>query len=421
VKILMLSTEYPPDTGGIGTYVATLAPALADRGHEVHVLSCRPGPGRWDRLDRGAWVHRRPQVRLPLPRRVRRTGIARRVEVGLSCWREWRGSWRDVDVVEAPDWMGEGWLLSLSGRVPVVVTLHTPLSVVYEARGRAAALTGPLSVALERAAVRRADLVTAPSRLMAEAIARQGWIPAADVRIVPNPIDVDHWQRVTPVGKTRPLVLAVGRLEHRKNPEVLVQAAALLRPTVPDLEVVFVGASSGRREGRPYLEWVRDLAARLGVACHFPGPVPWDELGEWYGRSRVVAVASRFDNFPMAALEGMAAGRPVVCTDRTGTAELIAGSPAGAVVPVDGPRALADALLPFLLDPARAAAAGRCARELVRARCSQAAVAEARERCYAEAIDRWRARRRRRRRPSEVSVSEGQAFGVLAPPASPPS
>src|SRR5437763_10097388 len=72
VKILFLSMEYPPLTGwgGIGSYVATVAPALADRGHDVHVLSCVSRQSPSDTLDAGVWVHRRPEIRVKGSSRV---------------------------------------------------------------------------------------------------------------------------------------------------------------------------------------------------------------------------------------------------------------------------------------------------------------------------------------------------------------
>jgi glycogen(starch) synthase len=159
----------------------------------------------------------------------------------------------------------------------------------------------------------------------------------------------------------------------------------MLANDVAGLEVVFVGRSS-LRDGVPYGEWLRDQARRLRAPCRFVEEVPREELRGWYGASRVVAVASRYDNFPYAALEAMASGRPVVCTERTGTAEIVAGTDAGSVVAVDDPAALADALRPFLLDPGAAGRAGRAARSVVQRECSPEGTAAEREACYREAI-----------------------------------
>jgi glycogen synthase len=118
------------------------------------------------------------------------------------------------------------------------------------------------------------------------------------------------------------------------------------------------------------------------VACRIVEHLPNPELAEWYGRARVVAIASRFDNFPMVGLEGLASGRPVVCTDATGTAEILAGTSAGAVVPAVDAVALAAALRPYLLDAEAAARAGAEARRLVGEVCAPERIAREREAAY---------------------------------------
>jgi hypothetical protein len=99
----------------------------------------------------------------------------------------------------------------------------------------------------------------------------------------------------------------------------------------------------------------------------------------------------------------MASARPLVCTNRTGVAELVRGTGAGDVVSADDPAALGAALRPFLLDASLAERAGAVAQAIVEHECGLDTIAEQRERCYREAIDRWRRRwsRDRRSPPSE--------------------
>jgi glycosyltransferase involved in cell wall biosynthesis len=110
--------------------------------------------------------------------------------------------------------------------------------------------------------------------------------------------------------------------------------------------------------------------------------VPRQEIDAWYGSSRVVAVCSHYDNFPFVGLEAMSAGRPVVCTPATGTAEIMEGTGAGAVVPVDAAASLAAALRRCLVDPLAAGRAGDEARSVLGRHCSPALIAEQREACY---------------------------------------
>lgn len=383
MKILFLCGEYTLGNGGIASYVRSLAPALAARGHEVHVLSCLRGQAHRDRREGEVHIHERDKARV---RGVARLAggyeAAERLDAAVACRRGLRelGSF---DVVEAADWGAEGLLVG--DAAPLVVALHTPLRIVARHNGKRLGRDGRLADAFERSAVRRARLVTSPSALLADDL--HVWLNGAPVRVVPNPVDVHLWAGVPGPAIAPPLVLAPGRVEVRKGAEVLVEAAARLAGRVSGLEVVFVGRSSGERDGRPFREWLASRAAALGAPCRFVAEVPRPELRTWLANARVVAVPALWDNFPMAALEAMASGRPVVCSSLTGTAELLEGSGAGAVVPPGDPTALAEALEPYLVDPARAEREGQRARELVVERCSPATIAAEREACYLEAVE----------------------------------
>jgi glycosyltransferase involved in cell wall biosynthesis len=405
LRILFVSREYPPWTGGggIGSYVKTMAHALARRSHEVHVLSCSEGQPDDDRLDDGVHVHLRGVPRLVPKVRRRFPGTVRRLEGAVARYRECRRLGIDFDVVEAPDWLAEGLLFGLLGQRPLVAHLHTPLAFVERHNPDSFRWTADatLSDRLEQLAVRRADLVTSPSRLLAADVVASRWGAVDDPWIVRYPIDASAWLATEPAGSAPPRVLAVGRLEGRKAPEVLVEAAAALRGEVEGLEVVFVGLSS-LHGGEPYRNWLERLVERVDAPCRFVDQVTREDLPAWYASARVVALASRYDNFPYAGLEAMASARPLVCTERTGLAELVRGTCAGDVIPADDPAALAAALRPFLLDASLTERAGAEARAVVVRECGLDAIAEQRERCYGEAIDRWRRRRSRDRRSPSV-------------------
>jgi glycogen(starch) synthase len=400
LRVLFVSREYPPETGGggIGSYVEMMARALVARGHEVHVLSCVQGQADDDRVRAGVHLHRRSVHRFLPKIRRRLPSTALRIEGALSSYLASRSLGPDFDIVEAPDWMAEGLTFAVRRSSPLVVHLHTPLLLVgrHNPHSFQWSRDAKIAASLERFPVRRADLLTSPSRLLAGDLAREGWLHGRDPRIVRYPVDVEMWGSLPSPDSAPPRVLAVGRLEARKAPEVLVRAASLLSPALPDLEVVFVGRS-GLRNGGEYKEWLVELAHELSAPCRFVEQVPRNELGEWYASARVVALASRHDNFPFAALEAMAAARPIVVTKGVGVAELLESEPGGAVVAVDDADGLAAALRPFLLDGGVAARAGEEARAVVSRHCSPERIAAEREACYLEAIRLWKQRRDGRR------------------------
>jgi glycosyltransferase involved in cell wall biosynthesis len=385
VRILFVSGEYPPVTDGIGAYVAGVAPALAARGHEVHVLSCVAGQARADELDRGVRVHRRPLRTLPATARLPWV-IQGRLRTAFSCRVEARRLPGRFDVVEVPDFLAEGLAFGVARPPALVAHLHTPIGLVTTTSELPVGQAVIAADALERLSVRRAHLVTSPSALLVERLRATGWLGERDVSVVRYPVDAGRWSGVAPVAGSGPVVLAVGRLERRKAPEVLLEACAALAGEVAGLELVFVGRSEEERDGIPYAQWLAQHAADAGVACRCVEHVPYHELADWYGRARVVALPSRFDNFPMVGLEALASGRPFVCTDATGTAEILAGTGAGAVVPVGDAAALGRALRPYLLDAEAAARAGAEARRLVTEACAPERIARERERLYAEAV-----------------------------------
>ena len=180
-----------------------------------------------------------------------------------------------------------------------------------------------LGAYLEYLPVKHAALVTSPSSVIEQGLRDEGRLGRREVRVIPHPADREPWTSVPAADSSDPVILAVGRLDALKAPEVLVRAAAQIVHSIPDLEIVFVGASCGDHEGEPYGEWVARVARDSGVKCRFIDHLPREELPRWYATARVVAIASQWETFSNVALEAMAAGRPVVITSTAGPCDLI--------------------------------------------------------------------------------------------------
>jgi hypothetical protein len=78
---------------------------------------------------------------------------------------------------------------------------------------------------------------------------------------------------------------------------------ALLVHEVPRFEIIFVGRS-GLHNGASYKDWLMKLARELRAPCRFVDEVPRQEIGARYGSSCVVALCSRYDNFPVRRAPG---------------------------------------------------------------------------------------------------------------------
>lgn len=382
MKIVFLAQEHPSlgPTGGIGSYLAIIAPALVDRHHDVHVVVCR-GDSHSDLVERGVHLHLRPARSLPVMRRMRSLSIThKRVAAAASASAAMREI-GDFDVIEAPEWMAQSLFFPAKHRTRLVVNLHTPIGLIARYGGRLGR-DARMADRLEMRTVRRARAVTSPSSLLLNEIADRNGMTPNNASIIRLPIDDEAWGAEGVEEKwDEPMILYVGRLETRKGLDVLIRAMGLMPPRFKDVPVVALGGSSGRVEGVDYGTWVERLASESGVRFDHRSAVSRADLARWYAAARVLAVPSRFESFSMAMVEGMASGTPVVCTSRCGAAEIMTAED-GTVVPPDDPEALRDALIPYLEDEAMAGRAGEHARIQVRETCGAEVVAARRERVY---------------------------------------
>ena len=153
-----------------------------------------------------------------------------------------------------------------------------------------------------------------------------------------------------------PRVIGIGRLVEKKGFDVLVRAAAGLDANV-DVEIVGNGPQRAR------------LEALAGGRVRFSGALSHDEaLARLRGASafvlpcRELASGDR-DGLPVALVEAMSAGVPVVTTPVGGIPELVRNGETGVLVAPDDDAALAAAITHMLADPGDLAAAGRAATE----------------------------------------------------------
>ena len=158
----------------------------------------------------------------------------------------------------------------------------------------------------------------------------------------------------------------VGHLDARKNPAVLVEAMAEVRAAVPGACALLVGAF----RDPAYERSVRERARALGVADavavtgFLANPFPL------VARLDLLVHPALRDPFPLALLEGMALGRPIVASAVGGIPEMLEDGVSGCLVPPGDAPALAAAIAALLRDPARRARVGTAARERLATRFS---------------------------------------------------
>ncbi|MBL9079522.1 MAG: glycosyltransferase [Planctomycetes bacterium] len=195
---------------------------------------------------------------------------------------------------------------------------------------------------LRRFALRSVPVVV-PSAVL-QRIATAEWrLPAAQVHHLPNGVDLQRFRAAAGAGaETAGVVGTVGGLRGEKDHATLLRAFAALEPGVARrLDLVGGGPLDGE---------LRALAQQLGLGARvrFTGPVR--DTAPCYAELGVFVLSSRTEQMPLALLEAMACGLPVVATDVGDVRAMLPPSAQDLIVPREDPAALAAALRRVLAD-----------------------------------------------------------------------
>ena len=222
---------------------------------------------------------------------------------------------------------------------------------------------------LTRRTARRATVALATTHESAERMRALG---APDVRLARRavalaPETIAQLAAMPPPPDDEPFRFAsIGRLLHWKGYDLGLRAFALARDADPRLADARYWIFGDGPEGAD----LKRLARTLGIAdrVRFWGRVPRDECLELLGRTHVVVHPSSHDSGGYATLEGMAAGRPVLCLDLGGPARQV-DEAVGLAVPAHTPcqivRDMAAAMVRLATEPDHLAATGAQARRRV--------------------------------------------------------
>jgi glycosyltransferase involved in cell wall biosynthesis len=234
----------------------------------------------------------------------------------------------------------------------------------------------------ERTLAAVTDRVVAISERQRDDLTRRFRVaPAARTRVVPLGLELDELfelPRPTPRGSGL-TVAFVGRLAPVKDIPTLLRAFAAAAPRLPGAALQLIGDGPLRAE-------LQALAASLGIASRvlFAG---WrHDLANVYGASDVVVLTSRSEGTPVALIEALAAGRPVIATAVGGVPDVVQHGVSGLLVPAGDPDAFSEALVHLASRPDERVAMGERGRAFVRSRHTAARLVADHDAMYRELL-----------------------------------
>ena len=320
----MLTWEYPPRiVGGLARHCWGLSKALARKGIEVHIVTLEfPGVPLEEEVN-GVKIHR-VKVEIGNPNFLvwvllfnhfmeKRAGLLSR-EIG------------EFDIIHVHDWLTTLAGISLKHTLgkSLVLTLHSTEI------GRSGGLNSPDSLtkdSIEWWGTYEAKYIITVSTSLRSEVIEHFKVPEWKVVAIPNGVDIEIFNRNVDRNRVRAkfgvnpddkLILAVGRLVPQKGFQYLIKAMPIVLSKHTNVKLIIVGDGWMRSQ----LEY---LIRKLGLADKVmtTGFVNDSELIDLYLSADVLVVPSLYEPFGMVALEGMAAGLPVVVSSIGGLRQIV--------------------------------------------------------------------------------------------------
>ena len=183
---------------------------------------------------------------------------------------------------------------------------------------------------------------------------------SVDLRRYEQPVDRAAIRRQLGLPANARLMAVVATFKKQKGHCYLVEAARSVVPQFPDLHILLIGDG----ELREALE-AQTKASGLDGHIHFLGTR--HDVPDLLGSSDYFVLPSLWEGLPMALVEAMATGLPVIATEVSGTKQVMVSGETGLLVPPGNVPRLQEAMVELLSEPARARAMGTAARHRVEA------------------------------------------------------
>jgi glycogen synthase len=369
MRVMMLSWEYPPRiVGGISPHVYELSQQLIKKGIEIHVITKATPLAPDEEIEpSGVHVHRVHLDETPNDFiheiQLLNSATDTRVRQLLEDWRPGGAP----TVFHAHDWLSldSARNLKYEYKLPIVATLH---ATEWGRHGGIFSDTSKYIAEQEYWLTYEAWRLIVCSDFMRGEAVRLFSTPYDKVDVIYNGVNAEKFEfewdeddrqklRTKFAKPDEKIVIYVGRFVREKGIQVLLNAAHVILAEEPNTKFLIVGG--GQRERfESFVRW-----AGLSQSVIFTGFMANRALHELYRCADVAVFPSLYEPFGIVALEGMAAGVPVVSSDAGGLKEVVKHGVTGTTSFANDPSSLAWAIRHALGNPEKTAKMAANAKE----------------------------------------------------------
>ena len=319
MRILLISTSYPPVLGGLETVVYNIACGLKKKGHVVRVATnSYQYKISGQCIEDGIYVSRLYQLTPDIIYNLKQgrlnrvllsilffpVALFRLVKLIITFRPEVIGVRQPRAYTFCLRWLKKRYNFRL------VVSLHSDDVLTLDSQGTISPILRHL--------FRQADSVTACSYWLLRQACTLYPVIIDKGRVIYNGIDQGRFLDTRAYPHPRPYVFAFGRLAHVKGFDLLIQAFAKVADDFPELDLIIAGEGECRR-------LLEDVAESCSVSNRvvFFGRANPNEVVHLLNGCEFVVVSSRYEPFGIVALEAMAAKKSVIVTRVGGLPEFV--------------------------------------------------------------------------------------------------
>jgi glycosyltransferase involved in cell wall biosynthesis len=349
LKICVVTGTFHPEPGGPSTYLYNLLGDLVQRGHEVAVITYGDFEEEYDYPYPVTRISRQQPIPLRLIKFAYHIlSIGRRYDLLFV-------NNYGLPAVVANAFLRQPLATKLVGDFAWEYSIRHGLinknENIDEFQQKRHSFKVELLKRLQLFYTSRAGAIIAPSQYFKSIIS--GWgIPRDKIEVIYNAIDVSKYdpgctreEAQKRLGLNGKIILTVARLTPWKGIDEIIEKLPEIRGRIDEANLVVVGDG-------PELENLQGLARELEVeeSVNFVGRVPHEEVPYYLRGADVFVLYSGYEGLPHVALEAMAAGVPLILSDKGGNREVVEDGVSGLLVPIGNQEKLKEAILRVLED-----------------------------------------------------------------------
>jgi len=368
MKICFITQNYPPNPNCSGAEIDTynIAHEFAAKGHQIQVIitgenNCEFKDGNID-IHRVAKAHQRIFDFFTKHLKISYFGSLENLMTSINISKKLKELTNNgkIDIIHMPDFGALGYYyLHNKKRKPVILKLHIPiffqqkynnqkLSFFFEFLKK---INNRVTAHIEQYCIKKADKVISPSQFLANEI--QKVCGKINIQVLPNAAKFENYKHQIKKHIPHPVVLCVSYISQYKGTDLLMEIALKTLKVMPDIIFRIIGKDT--QIGAKKNSYLQYLEKKYKLKEHekniiFEGHHDQNYVKIALKEADILIHTSRMENHPLALLEAMGNGLPIICFAVGGNPEIVDDGENGILIEPYNIEKFSQALLALLKD-----------------------------------------------------------------------